>query len=113
MKQLAVYSFMQDSNGKALYKCNAPLHCSTYMPQNPHQKLCQLSKKTYNYYYNMRLILHRTTTIPAISHSYLWSSVSHELSCQSSTPSTICKLVSSTTPSVPHQGSPIWTTETR
>lgn len=60
----------------------------------------------------MCLLFHRTTTIPPVSCSDLWSSVSHELSCQSSTPSAICNLFSSTTSSVPQQGSPIRTTET-
>jgi len=60
----------------------------------------------------MCLLFHRTTTVPPVSCSDLWPSVSHELSCQSSTPSAICNLFSSTTSSVPQQGSPIRTTET-
>lgn len=60
----------------------------------------------------MCLLFHRITTIPPVSCSDLWPSLSLELSCQSSTPSAICNLFSSTTSSVPQQGSPIRTTET-
>lgn len=82
-----------------------------YIIRSPCQKAFSTQEQNLHYW-NLHLPLHRITTIPAITNSNFWSCISHELPYQSSTPSTICNLFSSTTSSVPQQGSPIWTTKT-